>query len=120
MAYQITIEPTPRYLHVRVTGDNSRETVLAYLAEVRQTCLDQGRTGVLIEEHLRGPSLDLVSIFRMIASRAEQDAVGLRIAFVDTNPEHAADRMQFAETVAVNRGIQVRVFERAEDAAAWL
>ena len=120
MAYRVTIEPTPRYLHVRVTGDNSRESVLGYLSEVRQACLDHHTTNVLIEEDLSGPSLDLLDVFRVVSSRAESESVALRIAFVDKNPAHAPDRMKFAETVAVNRGIQVRVFERVADAAAWL
>ena len=120
MAYQVTIDPTPRYLYVRVTGDNSRETVLGYLSDVRQACLAHRMASVLIEENLSGPSLDLLDVFRVVSSRAESESVALRIAYVDVNPAHPRDRMQFAETVAVNRGIQVRVFERVADAAAWL
>jgi len=119
--YQITIESTPRYLHVRVTGENSREAVLGYLAEVNRACVEQQRTNVLIEEDLRGPSLDMLEIFRMVADRAgAPGTMPLRVAFVDVNPAHDTSRMQFAETVAVNRGLQLRVFARAEDAAAWL
>jgi len=120
MSYQLAIDVTPGYLHARVTGENSAETVLQYLAEVRQACIANHRTSVLIEEDLRGPSLDLLSIFRMVAERAETEPVVLRIAFVDKNPEHEADRMRFAETVAVNRGLQMRVFGSAAEAAAWL
>ena len=121
MAYQVTIEPTTRYLHVRVTGENSREAVLGYLAEVNRACAEQQCTNVLIEEDLRGPSLNMLEIFRMVADRAgAPGVVPLRIAFVDVNPEHDAGRLQFAENVAVNRGLQLRVFARAEDAAAWL
>jgi len=121
MSYQLAIDVTPGYLHARVTGENSVETVLQYLAGVRQACIAHSRTKVLVEENLRGPSLDLVTIFRVIAGNAAQDAVlGLRIAYVDTNPEHVVDRRQFAETVAVNRGIQVRVFESVAEAEAWL
>jgi len=121
MSYQLAIDVTPGYLHARVTGENSREAVLGYLADLRQACLAHDRTNVLVEENLRGPSLDMVTIFRVIAGDAAQNAVvGLRIAYVDTNPEHAADRMQFAETVAVNRGIQVRVFASVAEAVAWL
>jgi hypothetical protein len=120
VAYQITIEPTPRYLHVRVTGENSVQTVLGYLGEVRQACVEHGLTSVLIEEDLRGPSLDLLNIFRMVAERTESEPMVLRLALVDKNPEHDTARMQFAETVAVNRGVQMRVFADVADAAAWL
>jgi hypothetical protein len=120
VAYQITIEPTLRYLHVRVTGDNSPETVLAYLAEVRHACVANGSRSVLIEEDLRGPGLDLLNIFRMVAERAESEPIVLRIALVDKNPEHDAALMRFAETVAVNRGVQMRVFADVAAAAVWL
>jgi hypothetical protein len=121
VAYQITIESTPRYLHVRVTGENSRAAVLGYLAEVNRACAERRCTNVLIEEDLRGPSLDMLEIFRMVADRAgAPDVTPLRVAFVDVNPEHDTSRMQFAENVAVNRGLQLRVFARAAEAAAWL
>jgi hypothetical protein len=44
----------------------------------------------------------------------------LRIAYVDTNPEHDPKTMKFAETVATNRGVNVRVFSGLEDAEKWL
>jgi len=39
---------------------------------------------------------------------------------VDTNPEHDFLDMQFAETVAVTRGINIRMFESPPEAEAWL
>lgn len=40
------------------------------------------------------------------------------IAFVDLNAQ--GDLMQFAETVAVNRGLPVNVFPTVAEAEAWL
>ncbi len=42
------------------------------------------------------------------------------IAFVDTNPEHTFVPMQFAETVAVNRGVNVKVFHDVPAAMDWI
>ena len=42
------------------------------------------------------------------------------IAFVDTNPEHDFAAMEFAETVAVNRGVNVRVFRDVPSAREWI
>ncbi len=42
------------------------------------------------------------------------------IAFVDTNPEHAFALMEFAETVAVNRGVHVKVFRDVPAARKWI
>jgi hypothetical protein len=40
------------------------------------------------------------------------------IAYVDVHAE--GNLMQFAETVAVNRGVRVAVFSTVADAAKWL
>jgi hypothetical protein len=42
------------------------------------------------------------------------------MAFVDINPAHDLGEMKFAENVAVNRGISVRVFPTIQEAEAWL
>ena len=43
-----------------------------------------------------------------------------RVAFVDVNPEHNSVAMHFAETLAVNRGVIVRMFGSVSEADAWL
>lgn len=43
-----------------------------------------------------------------------------RIAYVDVNEDHNSALMKFAETVAVNRGINIRLFENVHDAERWL
>lgn len=43
-----------------------------------------------------------------------------RLAYVAINPDRSLENTRFAETVAVNRGASVRVFETLEDARAWL
>jgi hypothetical protein len=43
-----------------------------------------------------------------------------KIAYVDINPEHNANDMEFAEDVAVNRGVFVRVFSTIHEAEQWL
>ena len=55
MSYQIAIESKRGYLHAVVTGVNSRDAVMGYLAEVRDRCERAGVARVLIEERLTGP-----------------------------------------------------------------
>jgi hypothetical protein len=38
----------------------------------------------------------------------------------DVNSDHDSSRMKFAETVAVNRGVNVRIFADVREAANWL
>jgi len=120
MSYQLTIIQKPAgYLHAIVTGLNSKENVKAYLADVLEACKIQGCNQVLIEERLEGPRIDTINVFQ-IASEGSRQAMGFykAIAYVDVNAE--GELMKFAETVAVNRSLPVRLFSSVADAERWL
>jgi hypothetical protein len=118
-AYELTITQKPGYLHAVVTGENSRENVARYLEEILRECAARNCRRLLIEERLAGPRLGTMSVFE-IAAEGSNHAQGHfnAIAYVDVNAE--GDRMEFAETVAVNRGLPVRVFSSVSDAEDWL
>jgi hypothetical protein len=119
--YQIQIEDRGTYLHARVTGRNTREAIRGYLDELNARCASSGHTAVLIEEALEGPSLPMLEIFKIASDvYGQRRPVARSIAFVDVNPEHCRRNMKFAEDVAVNRGVNIRVFGRLEDAEKWL
>jgi hypothetical protein len=109
----------PEYLHAFVTGTNDKETVSGYLEELARECLERGYRRVLIEEQLTGERMSIADIFEIVMQGSER-ARGLfsAIAFVDRNPR--GDLMEFAETVAVNRGIPIRTFPSVREAEEWL
>src|SRR5215510_11012312 len=117
-SYTLTIEAEGDYLHAIVTGVNSVENVVTYLQELRQECEARGCFRVLIEERLEGPRLRTLDVFQI----ASQGAVGASrmdaMAFVDVNAE--GELMKFAETVAANRGMPIRLFSSVSDARKWL
>ncbi len=117
--YRLTFVQEPTYLHAIVTGSNSVENVARYIEGVVFECTVRGCQRVLIEECLEGPRLNTTNVFRL-ASEGSSRAHGYftAIAYVDVNAE--GDLMKFAETVAVNRGLPVRVFASVADAQAWL
>lgn len=118
MAYEINFEKHPTYIHVTVTGDNSHETVTQYMEEVMAECTRQDCFRILIEECLEGPRLATIDLFSLI-SEGSASALGVfeAIAYVD---EQMGEMGEFAETVAVNRGIPAAVFNSVPDAEAWL
>jgi hypothetical protein len=121
MDYALTVDRRAGYLHVKVAGDNNRETVRRYMSEVHALCNAEGHTRVLIEEDLHGPSLSTAAIYGVIQQQAQQAGpLERKVAFVDVNPQHDHDLMKFAETVAVNRGVEVCVFQDVPTAARWL
>jgi hypothetical protein len=120
-SYQLTFAEESGYVHFRVTGKNSRETVRGYFADIYDTCVKNEYREILIEEHLEGPGLGLFDIFEVVSEESEKAWRYLRrIAFVDTNPEHSVPDMMFAETVATNRGVNTRMFHSVAEAEGWL
>lgn len=119
MSYALTILERSGYLHFIVTGVNSRETVAQYLEEIARTCATRGCTRVLIEERLEGPRLGTTDVFFLASSHAPSAAVFFKaIAYVDANA--AGGLMKFAEDVAANRSVPVKVFATVAEAEAWL
>lgn len=119
MSYELKIESKAAYLHFTVTGDNTRDNVMRYMQEVIEACAARRCFRMLIEERLEGPRLGTMDVFSMVTSGAKRYHGMLEaMAFVDVNAD--AGVMRFAEDVAVNRGIPVKVFRTVEGAEKWL
>lgn len=117
--YRVAIEQKPGYLHARVTGRNSPENVTRYMDEIHRECARRDCFRVLIEEHLEGPRLGTPEVFRIMAEGSRKARGEMKaIAFVDVSS--AENLMQFAETVAINRGLPVAVFPTVAAAEEWL
>lgn len=119
MSYKLSITQKPGYLHAVVTGQNSRETASRYLEEVQRECVARNCHRLLIEERLEGPRLGTTSVFEIAAEKSETAQGHFKaVAYVDVNAE--GNLMQFAETVALNRGLPLRVFSSVVAAENWL
>src|SRR5215475_12897199 len=101
MSYELQFRKEATYLHAIVTGINSKQTVAAYLDDVRRECIARNCFRVLIEERLEGARLGTMDVFD-VASEGSQRAPAQfqALAYVDVNA--SGDLMKFAETVAVN------------------
>jgi hypothetical protein len=117
--FELDIQHKKNYLHIIVTGRNSPETVAAFLERILEECASRDCKNVLVEERLDGPRLNFTEIAQ-IASDASQRAAGRigSLAYVDVNAED--DSMQFAELVARNRAMPVRVFSSVPEAGSWI
>lgn len=121
MALSFQVKKEEGYLHVTATGENRPENIFDYLMKVREACTRHHCPVVLIEENLKGPSLDLKKIFDIVSlssEHAERDVN--RIAYVDVNPEHEFIKNEFGVNVAVGLGMDVRIFHTVEEARQWL
>lgn len=121
MSYQVDIENRDRYLHVRISGDNTPENVLAYLRDIYEACASAGVPSVLIEENLQGPALDPVDVYRVILESSARTAPVIKqIAYVDLNPQHPQSNIKLGEVVARDQGVNVMAFLSVPEAMEWL
>ena len=119
--YRLVIVDHPSYLKATVTGEHNAPNALRFLTEAFDACAKSGHSALLLEFNLTGPSLDSSSIFDVVAQRTAIAAKLRKIAYVDrANFGRDPEKMKFAETVAMNRGVNVRLFHDLETAGAWL
>jgi hypothetical protein len=120
VTYELAIEPKSGYLHVIVSGDNTRDNIARYMEEVVRECTLRQCFRVLVEERLDGPRLGTLDVFELVSIGATRFLRTLTaMAFVDVNARNQ-EMMQFAENVAVNRAFPVRVFPTVLAAERWL
>jgi hypothetical protein len=119
VAYHLTIEERPTYVYARVDGDLTPANALRFLEEANAACVKSGRTDVLLDMQLHGPNLNTTSVYDVISQRAAHGSKLRKIAYV---PYKSDDQSMayFAETVAMNRGVNVRLFESIAAAERWL
>jgi hypothetical protein len=117
--YRCTFVDGPGYLHARVEGDRTPQNVKRYFDDVVAASVERGMTDVLLEMNLTGPSLGKAGIFSVIQQSSRDASRFKRIAYVEVSSNDPA-APKFAETVAANRGANVRLFPDVALAARWL
>ena len=119
MTYRLTVEAHETYVHARLDGTRTPQNLLRYMREAYLACVQHGRSDLLLEMNLASADLDISAIYRIVLQRAADGAKLRRIAYVETGAVSAA-KSRFAETVAVNRAVNVRLFPTLGEAKAWL
>lgn len=117
IAYETTVENGMLRVHASGT-DDSPDEVMRYGMAIIEQAVAHGVRKVFCDERELGYALDTLETFeaaRFIAERAPRIA---RVAIVCA-PRHLKDAM-FWETVAVNRGLKVRVDSDYEASLAWV
>ena len=119
MSYRLTVEVRPAYLHAKVVGERTAANLLRFLEESYASCVKSGRTALLLDVGFSGPSLNTTSVYNVILQRLMDARKLHKIAYVQTNTDDPAIPY-FAETVALNRGVNVRLFQSVAEAGEWL
>ena len=121
MAHTLKIRNQGAYLHLIAEGDTTVEDIAGYLTEALKKCTELHCSNMLIEENLKGPSLGIFAVYEIVTKICWQAAsIVKQVAYVDISPEHKKEVNQFAETTAVNRGVNIKLFETIAEAENWL
>lgn len=119
MAIDFAISVHGPLLRVTTRGrDESLEETQAYGLAVLEAALTSGCSKVLCDERELDYALSTTETFDLACGLAQRAPALGRVAIVCKADQVADGR--FFETVAVNRGLLVRVFTSIEEAETWL
>ena len=120
MQYEFSALEYPTYLHARATGLHSAKNLLRFLVEANAALERSGRVSLLLELALAGPCLHGGLIHEIVAEHSPDSTRWSRIAYLDLSAERSVEHMRFAETLARNRGVNIRLFRALAPARYWL
>ena len=123
MPYQVVIQENPDHMRVQVSGQRTRgrevRDAIGVLAQVADTCQKKGITRILIVWDMPG-SLPTMAAYDLADSAPEWGwDRRLKLAMVHVYGESLESNL-FTETVAINRGFRVKMFDDEHEAKSWL
>jgi hypothetical protein len=119
MEYELLLEEHAGYVHAIGKGPRTADNARRFLREAGEACVRSGRGALLVEFAFTGPPLDSRNIFAILQDRLRNGMRLRRIAYVESTLDDPA-KAHFAETVARNRGVNVKLFESVDAARTWL
>ena len=120
VGYEFSIERASTYLHVVGAGEHTAENMRRFLVDAYRAAVEHSCDSLLLEANFDARSLDLASIYSVVAERSFDGSQLKSIAYVDRNLEHSAELAEFAVLAATRLGVNVRLFGNLEDAKRWL
>jgi hypothetical protein len=118
---RVDVHERDGFVEATLRGIRTPETLVAAAATVTSACTNFKNTNVLIDLRAMIGELDTLQTFEVV-SHAMPKTPGTRqltrAAVLDLPGN--MERLRFFETVAVNRGFNVRVFDDEQCALAWL
>jgi hypothetical protein len=108
------------YIHIRASGDRTRENVITMTIGVFNAAVEKGFSKVLIDiRELAGyfGFMDIFFLVKEVLVNFRGKGVD-RVAVIDVHQTNRKD--WFLEPVANSYGLNIRVFEKMESAEHWL
>lgn len=121
MSYELSIEKKPDFLHVHVTGIRTREAVAAMAKDIIDACVQHQTSKVLVDVRELTGRLSTLNAYEVPSVEFPKlKRPGLLKKAVIVDVEEFKDSFRFFETVARNRGFNLRIFGDIDKAIKWL
>ncbi len=122
MSYELSYTHEPDYLHVQATGISNVENQIAIASDCFTECDKHGYGKLLLDVRgmTGGSDIGTVGVYNLIKRdiRALVIPSPLKVSVVDL--EELSEGSRFVENVAVNVGLDLRIFTNIDEAIAWL
>lgn len=119
MAINYSFSVSGKFLRVTATGkDESLEEVENYGMAIIKAAVSSACTSILCDERKLIYNLGTIDTFESAKFISENAPKVAKVAVVCRAQDYS-DAV-FWETVAVNRGLQVKMFKKVDDAEQWL
>ncbi len=117
--YKLEFDERTDYLYAHVLGDKDNvEISTQYWREIADECRRTKCRKVLIVEDLK-ESVSTTETYQIASEISSMGFAGIKIAFIDQHIEQQ-ELNEFGELVSTNRGLNVKLFNTAEEAEKWL
>ena len=121
MSYKLEIKEEPRYLHANIKGKRTTENIKEVTKEILESCIKNQYSKILIDTREFSERISNTMKIFDLASQELPDIIQKKIkkvAIVDLDGFEEDKR--FFETVALNRGHNVKIFADLNKAQEWL
>jgi hypothetical protein len=117
--YKLTFHDRIGYLYAFVEGETDNvEVTTQYWREIVAKCNENDTRKLLVEEDLPGGPTE-TEVYHLASALPKLGFYRIKVAFVDRHLDQQ-ELNQFAELVAVNRGVNGKIFNNANEAEKWL
>jgi len=120
-SYDIKCTKKGDILYTEAKGERTLQTVLRITKQTIEACKEHCVRKALVDVQKLEGKLSTIEVFSIPSEHFEmlRDRTVLEKAAIVDRKEHAQS-YTFFENVAVNRGYQLKFFNRIEDALEWL
>lgn len=107
-------------LVVTLVGDLSKQDLMQSHREASERQKENGIRGILVDGRLARSRVSTAERFNLVCSLQEMYSLVTKHAVVYTPGHHDPEEATFAENVATNRGVRLKMFTDIGDARVWL